>query len=170
MKRIFSGLQLYLQENKRISLRIVGNKFDAWTGNISDKWSEGRPRNNNQNITYFSIHNKIHMINQSASILTSLSKNSVLEFGSNEHHEILPYFDAQDIDLDFPAALSGIEFFHYYTPGYGGFVRPRITTINYYDAILDVVEKIDIQGPNFYPIKSGFKNNLELIYLGTKLP
>ena len=169
-KLFILGVKLYLQENKRISLHIVGKKFQAWNGTIGNRMSEGRPRNFNSNVTYFSVQNQTPLINSNAPILTSLNQNSILKFGTNLNHDVLPYLDGRNIDFDYPAPLSGIEFFYYYTQGYGGFIRPRITTINYYDAILNIVEQIDSQGPNFHPIKSGFKNNLELIYLETKLP
>ena len=48
----------------------------------------------------------------------------------------LPYFDSQNIELTIPAPLSGLELIYYNTPNYGGFVRPRISSINYLDYLL----------------------------------
>ena len=48
----------------------------------------------------------------------------------------LPYFDSQNIELTIPAPLSGLELIYYNTPEYGGFVRPRISSINCLDFLL----------------------------------
>ena len=48
----------------------------------------------------------------------------------------LPYFDSQNIELTIPAPLSGLELVYYNSPSYGGFVRPRISSINYLDYLL----------------------------------
>ena len=48
----------------------------------------------------------------------------------------LPYFDSQNIELTIPAPLSGLELIYYNTPEYGGFIRPRISSINYLDYLL----------------------------------
>ena len=63
---------------------------------------------------------------------------------SNEDHDVgqnfLPYFDSQNIALTIPAPLSGLELFLYTSAGspadFGGFVRLRLTTINYLDYLL----------------------------------
>ena len=48
----------------------------------------------------------------------------------------LPYFDSQNIELSIPAPLSGLQLIYYKNDNYAGFVRPRISPINYLDYLL----------------------------------
>lgn len=57
---------------------------------------------------------------------------------NNAGQQFLPYFDSQNISLEIPAPLSGMQLIYYYTQTnsnikYGGFIIPRTNTINYYD-------------------------------------
>ena len=75
----------------------------------------------------------------------NISSNVRVNMGmSNEKHDagqnFLPYFDSQNITLTIPAPLSGLELFLYTSNGspadFGGFVRLRLTTINYLNYLL----------------------------------
>ena len=113
---------------------------------------EGKTKHDHKNWTEFSSNNQYPLINPNASVLTSFNLRSFVNFSFNKNCKvILPFFDSQNIDLDIAATLSGIELFYYYTEGYGGFVRPRISTTNHHNAVLHILNKVDSMGPNFIP-------------------
>lgn len=60
--------------------------------------------------------------------------------GTDAGQTFLPFFDSQDIVLTVPAPLCGLELISYTSDGtptqFGGFIRPRLTTINYLDYLL----------------------------------
>lgn len=77
----------------------------------------------------------------------------------------LPYFDSQSITMAIPAPLSGLQLVHYYTSGnpasYAGFVRLRISTINYLDYLLTTsnltsIEEYDGKTETIYGLAGNF--------------
>lgn len=104
------------------------------------------------------VENKIPLIDPNVTIHTSFDDcwkhyRNIIKFGPTSYgKEFLPYFDGQDVDLLDSSALSGLELFYYYTDGFGGFIKPRISVINFYNGLEDIYripfEKIQVHLKN----------------------
>ena len=112
---------------------------------IYDDSTLGHLRNQSAKWQTIDVENRTPLIKQNGKIHTNFIDTpnyySTIKFGVSRHgKEFLPYFDAQDVDIYFSTALSGLELFYYYTKGFGGFIRPRISTINYYEEIMKITQ------------------------------
>ena len=87
-----------------------------------------------------SVENTIPLINSAVATYTIESNVRVYMGKGSEKKDAgqsyLPFFDSQNIELTIPAPLSGLQLIYYNTPEYGGFIRPRISSINYLDYLL----------------------------------
>ena len=145
-KYIISGVEITFRNLTKITACIYGKSFNFFTG-IIDYNKNSSELNWIQNWQQIEVENKIPFIDPNADIQANfidepINFKSLVKFGWNSHGtECLPYFDAQDVDVyselhELSSALSGLELFYYYTEGFGGFIRPRVSTINYYDEIM----------------------------------
>ena len=144
----FLGVRMYMNKENIISVKIFGTAYRFATGKLANKTIEGQPRKRNAPKETVDVINKIPLIDVNTTILTnfnSIPKNyNTVRFGiSKDGNEFLPYFDGQDVDLKDASALSGLELFYYYTEGYGGFIKPRISTVSYYDGLEGIYQSTD---------------------------
>ena len=140
---------MFTRDETKISACIFGKSYNFFAG-IIDYKNTSTELNWINNFQMIEVENTIPFIDPNADIQASIFDKpinyiSLVKFGwSINGTEFLPYFDAQDVDVyselhELSSALSGLELFYYYTEGYGGFIRPRVSTVNYYEEILDMM-------------------------------
>lgn len=130
-------------------MKIFGSEYEFLTGVLGNsKKVEGIQRNPSGNWKTIEVENKIPLINNSLTPNTSFNDqplgNRIIKFGMcSEGQNFLPYFDGQDIMFaSSPSAISGLELFYYYTDGFGGFISPRISSINFNEAMKEFIVNV----------------------------
>lgn len=135
---ILTGIKI----DENLALKVRGSKFDFGLGTIeSDEITLTATLNDQmvENGDYPLVDpSKDFKLSKKDQSLHFSQSNLVYDAGQS----ILPFFDSQNTDMEFPAPLSGVQLINYFTSGYAGFIKPRIYTINYADYLDDMNSSI----------------------------